>query len=69
MSDPIEVKIDLLIATLTADPANEQEARSGEQLQETWRKAREHIVAHELSLMLLLESRRFMREQDAESSG
>jgi hypothetical protein len=65
---PIEEQIDAIISTLTADPATEQEARSGVQLQEAWRKARELIVDHQLRLMLRVESRRCMREQDAGSS-
>jgi hypothetical protein len=58
---PIEEKIDAMIDALTADPANEDEKRSGEQLQETWGKARELIVNHQFNLAMLARGRRMAR--------
>jgi hypothetical protein len=67
-NQPIEVKVDAMIATLTADPASEEEQRSAEHLQETWRGVREMITNFELRMLLLAEARKLRAESRGEGS-
>jgi hypothetical protein len=61
---PIEEEIDAIIARLTEGELDEEGKLRVERLREAWRKARELIVDHEFRVLMLTETRRFIRDND-----
>jgi hypothetical protein len=60
---PIEQEIDAIITALTEGDFDEEGQLRVERLRESWRKARELIINHELMEMMLCETARFLRDK------